>query len=369
VAHIVKVPRKSRDGRAAHAWKVRYLDPDRVERARTFSRRADAESFANSVETDKRRGEYIDPRAGRITVRDWAQEWLGTARHLVPSTQARYASLLRTHILPRFGSRSLASVRQVDVRRFVSELTDSGSSASTVRQVRHLLGMIFKAAVENGALARSPVVGVKVPRDRRREMQVFSADQVAAVAESVPERYRALVYLLAYGGLRWGEAAALRRSRCNLLRSRVDVVEAVSEVAGELYFGATKTYQVRSVAIPGFLRDMLAEHMATYTADAPDALVFTAPKGGPLRISDFRNRVWRPALEAARLPRTVRIHDMRHTCASLLIARGASVKVVQSHLGHSSAVVTLDTYAHLMPDEQERAAAALDDTFRSVTKR
>jgi integrase len=365
MASIHRVERAPRNGRPRRAWQVRYRDPDRVMRARTFDKKVEAERFAASVETDKARGEYVDPRAGRVTVTQWAEDWIATTSHLKPKTREGYESLLRRHILPRFGTKALSALRPVDVRKFISDLSDQGLSPSRLRQVRHLIGMLFKAAVENGSLGRSPVVGIKVPRDGRREMRPLTAEEVKAVAANVPDRYRALVLLLAYGGLRWGEAAALRRHRVNLLRSRIEIVEAVSEVAGVLHYGPTKTYQERSVAIPGFLKDALGEHVAEYVPEH-DGLVFTTENGKPLRISNFRNRAWLPALEAAGLPRSVRIHDLRHSCASLLIKRGAGPKLIQAHLGHSSISVTFDTYGHLFPDAQDLIAADLDAEYRSA---
>jgi integrase len=358
----------SKHGRSIVAYKVRYRDPDRVERSRTFVRKVDAERFAASVETDKSRGQYIDPAAGNVTLAEWSDNWIGTIRHLKPKTMEGYEGILRKHLLPNLGRRTLASVRPLDVRRFVSEMVDGGYSASRVRQARHLLGMLFAAAVENGAIPSSPVVGVKIPREQRREIQVLTPDQVAAAARAVPTRYHALVYLLAYGGLRWGEAASLRRSRINLLRGRIEVAESVAETSRGLHYGPTKTYQTRSVAIPQFLKDMLAQHLAEYTDRSRDALVFTTESGAPLRNNNWRSRVWEPGLVAAGLPR-IRIHDLRHTCATLLIAQGAHAKAIQRHLGHSSIQITFDTYGHLLPDEQDRVAAALNETYEAANSR
>ena len=374
MASIVEVQRKNKGNRRRGTktdgtlvmYKVRYRDPDRKQRSKTFVKKADAEAFANSVESDIDRGQYLDPAAGKVTVAAWAEEWLATTRHLKPKTQEGYEGLLRKHIIPRLGARSLASVRPIDVRKFVSELVDAGYSPSRVRQARHLLGMLFSAAVENGAIASSPVTGVKLPREQKREMQVLTADQVSLIAEAVPHRYRALIYLLAYGGLRWGEAAALRRGRVNILRARIEVSEAVAETSKGLHYGTTKTYQTRSVAIPGFLKDMLAEHIAGYVSKERDALLFTTEAGAPLRNNNWRSRVWDPALKEARLPK-VRIHDLRHTCATLLIAQGAHAKAIQRHLGHSSIQITFDTYGHLLPDEQDRVADALDQTFKNAS--
>ncbi|MGH2659347.1 MAG: tyrosine-type recombinase/integrase, partial [Actinomycetota bacterium] len=203
-------------------------------------------------------------------------------------------------------------------------------------------------------------MSVRLPRARRREIHFLSAAEVTALAEATVSPYDTLIYLLAYGGLRWGEAAALRRSRCHLTRSRIEVSESLAEVAGRLYFGPTKTYRRRTVVLPGFLREMLAAHLARHVERTPEALVFTDSVGGPLRNANFRQRMWQPAVAAACLPEGLRIHDLRHTCAALLIARGAHPKAIQAHLGHSSIQVTLDIYGHLFPDEMDRLAEQLD---------
>jgi integrase len=198
-------------------------------------------------------------------------------------------------------------------------------------------------------------------------MRFLTAQQVHNLAEAIPDPYSTLVYVLGLGGLRWGEMAALRRSRCDLLRSRLNIVESLADVNGKLYFGPTKTYGSRSIALPPFLRDRLAEHLHGETAGGrtPDALVFTAPDGSPLRNSAFHKRFWTPAVRAAGLE-ALRPHDLRHTAAALLIAQGAHPKAIQSHLGHSSITVTLDRYGHLFPDDQNRLADGLEKTYRDA---
>ena len=185
---------------------------------------------------------------------------------------------------------------------------------------------------------------------------VGQVEDLAAAAGA----WSTLIYLLAYGGPRWGEAVALRRSRCDLLRSRLHITESASEAGGRLVFGPTKTYDDRTIIVPGFLRSLLAEHLATQTGPEESALVFTAPEGGPLRHANFYKRVWRPAKQAAGVPDGLRIHDLRHTCAALLIAHGASPKAIQAHLGHSSIQVTFDRYGHLFPEDLEDLAARLE---------
>ena len=357
MAHIRRHPK------AQDRWQVRYVNPSGQERAKNFARRSDAENFLVTVEADKLRGEWVDPRLSRITFEEWVERWWGATSHLKPYTREGYESLLRVHVPPRFAKASLGRIQPVDVREWIADLDRSGLSASRIRQAYFLLGQILRAAVESVYLSKSPCVGVRLPRMQIPEMRFLSTEEVETVAGAIAKPYGILVYTLAYGGLRWGEAAALRRGRCELLRSRLHVAEALSETSEGLVFGPTKTYQRRTVVVPAFLRDLLAAHLATASDREDDALVFTSPGGEPLRRGNFNRRVWRPALVASGVEH-LRIHDLRHTCAALLIAEGAHPKVVQAHLGHSSIQVTMDRYGHLFPSQAEELAERLDATRR-----
>lgn len=352
--------------RDKNRWRARYIGLDGKERSKTFARKIDAERFLTTVETSKLRGEWVDPQLGKTTFGEWSKRWLGTTATLKPKTRVGYESLLRTVILPTFDQSRLSQIQPVDVQEWVARLTSRGLSASRTRQAYHLFGSIMRAAVESGYVTRSPCIGVRLPRMPQREMLFLSAEDVERLAGEIIEPYDVLVFVLAYGGLRWGEAAALRRKSCELLRSRVDVRESLSDISGRLYFGPTKTYAARSVVIPSFLRTLLAQHLADHVASDPDALVFTAPNGGPLRNSTWHDRFWTRAVSAAELPAGLRIHDLRHTCAALLISRGAHVKAVQRHLGHSSATVTLNTYVHLFPDDMERIVDGLEASYNKA---
>ena len=228
------------------------------------------------------------------------------------------------------------------------------------------MSQVMEHAFDSGALRANPVRGVKVSGNSDREMLFLNAVQVTRLAdeaEGVKKGSGALVLLLAFSGLRWGEAAALRRGRCGLLRSQIRVREAVSEVKGKIHFGETKTGKSRTVVVPGFLRDRLAAHLATQKTDDPEAFVFADSKGGPLRNSNWRIRVWKPACEASGMPEGLRIHDLRHTAASLAVSAGANVKAVQRMLGHSTASQTLDRYSHLFTEDLEALADRLDEVF------
>lgn len=224
--------------------------------------------------------------------------------------------------------------------------------------------MILNAAVDNGYIARNPVPREKLGgREPRRDQRPLTFEQVHAVANAVPDRYRALIYVLAYGGLRWGEAAALRRGRCNLLRNRLEVKESVSEVKGGTVYGVPKTHQTRTVVIPEPVKEILAEHLAAFVPRKSDALVFTTKAGGHVWIGNFRRDVWWPALEEAGVSSDTSIKDLRHTCASLMHAADRSAKEVKEQLGHSTIAMTLDTYTHLFDEGRDEAAEAMAQAF------
>ncbi|CAN5808031.1 site-specific integrase [soil metagenome] len=354
MAHI-----QHRSGRR-RPWQVRYRDPAGHERARSFLKKVDANRFAVTVESDILRGEWTDPRLSKTTVAEWSERWYRTKSGLKPKTLASYDSNLRVHVLPVFGDYELRHVDRMTVEEWVADLQASGLGPSAVRQARQVLNSMMKLAVEAGYLLVNPVTGVTAPRQDDREMLFLSAEEVERLAAAIQPPYATLVYLLAYGGLRWGEAVALRRKRCHLLRSRVEVAESLAEARGRLDFGTTKTHQRRMVVIPGFLRELLAAHLAARVGDDQEALVFTSREGQPLRNSNFRRRVWHRATAEAGLAEGLRIHDLRHTCASLLIAQGAHPKAIQVHLGHSSISVTMDRYGHLFPSDMDALAADLD---------
>ncbi len=210
----------------------------------------------------------------------------------------------------------------------------------------------------DGRLARNPADGITAPKLERRQVQVLTAAEVARLADAIDPRYRTLVNFLAFTGLRPSEALALKVGQVNLLHHTVRVVEAMVELDGHLVTGPTKTYAQRTVVMPRFLAAELGHELA---GRAPTDHVFTAPRGGPIRMSKFGKTIWRPAVRAAGLPATVTPYTLRHTCASLLLAQGASVVEVAAQLGHASPTITLSVYAHLLPGRLDALADRLDE--------
>lgn len=343
-------------------WRARNRAPDGRERSQSFRRRADAERFLAQTETDKVRGAWVDPARSEVLLGEWADRWLATTTTLKPKTVAGYRSLLRSRIMPAFADAPIGAIHPMDIREWLSRMQADGLSPSRCRQAVHLLGAILQTAVEDGRLVASPCSLVKLPPLPQVEMANLQPEQLRDLLAVVAPDYHLLIELLAISGLRFGEAIALRRHRCDLPRSRLIVAESLADVSGTLHFGSPKTHQRRAVTIPRFLATSLAEHLDTL---GDDALVFRGPRGGPIRYQNFTRRVWKPALMASRLP-DVGIHALRHTCVALLIAQGAHPKAIQSHLGHRSITTTLDRYGHLFEDEHDKLAECIDRAYADL---
>lgn len=345
---------------ASGRYRARYRDASRRERSRTFDRKVDADRFLIGVEADLLRGEWVDPRDSAVTVADWCATWLATKADLRPTSLARVQATLEHQVVPRFGDLPLRAVTNADVRAWIAQMTAAGRSPSTVRKAYNALHAALLAAVADRRLPYDPAAGVPLPPEQHGEQRFLTAAEVTELADAIAPRYRALVLVAAYGGLRFGELAGLRRRRVDVLRCRVEVAETLVDLKGRLSFGPPKTRNGRrTVPLPrGVGRDLDA-HMARHTATGADALVFTSAPGQPLRRSGFRRDWWQPATRAAGLD-ALRVHDLRHTFVSLWVDAGANVKEVSVRAGHSSVAFTLDRYGHLYEDRGDDLADRLD---------
>ncbi len=359
MASISKRP----DGR----WRARYRDPDGKEHAKHFQRKVDGERWLVEQQSKIARGEYVDPNAGRQTLGSYAEQWVAAQVHR-PSTAAVIEVDLRRHILPTFGHRQLASVHPSEVQAWVRGRSEVLAPA-TVERAYRCLASIFKSAVRDRLIARSPCQDIRLPKVSPKQVVPLSTEQLARLLSEIPDRYRAPVVLAAGTGLRQGEAFGVTLDEIDWLRRSLSVRHQLSQVgSAPPTLAPPKTAAShRTVPLPDVVLDALAEHVREYPP-GPDGLLFTGPNGAPLRRNRFGDSVWRPARERAGLPH-VNFHDLRHTYASLLIRHGESVKVVQARLGHASASETLDTYSHLWPDSEDRTRLAVDTALGRLTQR
>jgi integrase len=358
-----------RHDRQTPTWSCRWHGADGTRPRKDFS---DPDAFAAfvaafnhlaEVDRSKDAGTYTNPAEGRQPIGAYFREWVAQA-DIKPSTRHSYVGHWERHVGPTLDARKISTISRPDVRALVADLGAAGVGPRSIQVAHGVLRRVLAEAVRDGILTANPAVGVAVPRRSRREMHPLSASEVHRLAEAVPGRDRALVYTLAYAGLRGGEASFLRVRHVDLLHGRLHIAGSATEVAGHRIEGTTKTGAERQVALPRFLRDELARHLQVYSDPTdPDAYVFARSGGQPLRVSTWRPRTFTTAQKAAGISPLRRVHDLRHTAAALAIEAGAHPKMLQDMLGHRQITITLDVYGHLFPSMHEQLAARLDEAF------
>jgi len=345
-------------------YRARYRGPDGRERARHFALKRDAERWVVTNESARAKGDWIDPDRGRLTVSEWAPVWLATKATLKAKSRLDYESVLRTQVVPRWGAVPLNRITHADVVAWVAELSRRLGPSRT-RKALDVLSQCLRMAIRDGRLARDPTLGVKRPRPRRGRQRFLTHAEVDKLAAECPPPFDLFVLLVAYTGVRFGEAAGLRVGDLDLHRGRLRVETSVVEVLGQLEETTPKSHRTRTVPVPRFLREQLA---ALAAGRDPAHRLFTTKNGRQLRNSNFRHQVFDPAVRRAGLaPLTP--HDLRDTAASLAVASGATVKAIQRMLGHASAAMTLDVYAGLFDDELDDVADRMSEAAEAARQR
>ncbi|WP_134661658.1 MULTISPECIES: site-specific integrase [unclassified Amycolatopsis] len=357
-------------------WMVMYYDRANKLRSEVAPNKTAAEDRRDKIAESLAGGTYVDPNLSKVAVGEMAEKWLASRHDLKPSTWWKYRGLLDNHVIPRWGETPLNAVLGEDIAVWVAELVKStkdkgsGLGPSQARHAYRVLAMVLEWCVPT-RIPRNPARGVKPPIPLEAEHVYLSYDQVeklAAAAGELRTKYdkptacaavnRAFILLLAYTGMRWGEAAALRVGRVDLDKRRIRIAVTFTEVGGVQHEVLPKTGKKRTVSIPASLVPLL-KPLKEDRADTE--LLFTTKRGDSLRSHNWRTREFNAAVHAAGLEVDgLTPHKLRHTAASLAIAAGADVKVVQQMLGHADASMTLNIYGHLWPDRLDEVADALD---------
>jgi integrase len=273
------------------------------------------------------------------------------------------------HLQPTLGNVAIGEIRETHVRRWRKRLIDSGAKAATVAKAYRLLKAIMATAVDDGLIRRNPCRIRGASLDKSPERPVLTVPQVFALADAISQRYRALILLAVFGSLRWGELAALRGTDIDMDARTVKVQRTLTELAGGGYtFGPPKSLAGRRiVAIPDLILTDLTWHLGRFVAVADDALVFTSPTGKPLHHSNFRRRVWLPAIKAADLP-GIHFHDLRHAGNTFAADAGANLRELMERMGHSSTRAAL-IYLHATSDRQHVVADTVSAMARTALGR
>ncbi len=255
-------------------WQARYHDATgrRHCAPQTFAAKADAARYLATVEADMLRGVWTDPSLGMATFAEWVQQWQATATQLRPSTVATYDYLLRRFLMPAFAEVPLGRLDVLAVRGWLASLHRDGEvTPTTIAKAYRLLRRILAVAVEAGYLPRNPCTVKGAGVERTREMRHVSVPELLRLAGLVPDRYRTMVLLAGFGGLRWGELVGLRRRHVELADATVTVAGQVTEVGGRFIAGPPKTSAgLRTVPLPVVGMTALVEHLDRHAQPGPD---------------------------------------------------------------------------------------------------
>jgi integrase len=333
-------------------WRARYRDAAGKEHAKHFSRKVDAQDWLDQVTASVVTGTYVSPKTARTTVAGWCATWLAGYATRRPSTVKSAAGHI-AHIKAEFGSMPLAAVRPSNVKSWTARLRGEGMSASYVYALHRRLSQIFADAVHDGIVPRSPCSRRTSPGAARQRAYVATTEQVWALHDAMPAHMRAAVLLGAFAGLRTGEVCGLRPGDVDFMRGIIH--PRVQYPAEELKTEMSRT----AIPVPRSLALQLAAHVQRYPGD-----VLLTGQRGQLGPKAVEVAVRGARVKVAGLPAGFRFHDLRHYFASLLIASGADVKVVQARLRHASAKTTLDCYGHLWPDKDESTREAVDKVLQ-----
>jgi integrase len=372
-------------------WQVRWRDDQGRQRKQSFARKSDAGGFDKTIQAHLLAGTYVDPAAGDVTFRTYAEQWRSTRMH-DPVTANRIEAMFRNHVYAAEGTpgqtaRSGPAIGDVPMRALAKQVTllqawikGLALHPNTVRQLIGDVAQVFTAAVDDGIIARNPIAARSVmkPSAVKTAAVPWTAGEVEAVAGQLLPRYAAMPYLGAATGMRQGELFAAALEDIDWLRKTIRVEVQLKHVGGHYYFAPVKNRKGRDVPIADPVIPVLSEHVrrhrpvkTTLPFGKPGGppmtrtLIFVKASRAPLEKNTF-NDGWRRAWRKAGLPderaRWNGCHVLRHTAASAWLSAGLNIARVAAYLGDTVEVV-LASYAHFMPDDDDQARQVMNTFF------
>ena len=353
------------DRRPTGSWRARYRAPDGQRHSQTFERKADAEAWLASQQTDQKRGAWVDPRAGRLTFEAYATAWLDNRPRLSPRTREDYGDILAVHLVPKFGRMELSQVSPSAVRHWFEGLADQYPARAA--KAYRLLRAILNTAVADERIVRSPcrVDGAGVERSPERPTATLA--EVDALVAAMPERLRLVVLLATWTQLRRGEILGLRRKDIDFIHRTLSVAKTRQRLgSGTEVVGPPKSSAgVRTIAIPPHLVPAVKEHIDRYVGAGSEALVFTGERTGESLHPSSLNKAWTRARKVSGTGH-LHFHDLRHTGNTWAAATGASTKELMARMGHASPAAAL-RYQHATEERDHVLAQALSGLTEQAT--
>jgi integrase len=364
-------PRKNKEGKVI-GYRGSYFAPDGKRRYVSAKTKGDAERALRQVMTDAERGLLFE--AGTVTVEEYMSRWLtDSVQDTVRSTTfERYEQITRKHIVPEVGRVKLKALTPAHVRGLYRKKLKAGLSPRTVQYVHVTLHKALKQAVRDGLVRRNATEAVKPPQVRREEIRPLTPEQVKTLFEAAKgDRLEALYVLAVTTGLRQRELFGLKWDDVDMEAGTLQVRRTLTTAKGGPVLSAPKTKSSRRTvklsptaleALRSHLEHQLEEIYRVGSLWRENDLIFASEVGEPLGRQYVTRRCFKPLLVRAGLQQ-IRFHDLRHTCATLLLSKNVNPKVVSEMLGHATIAITLDTYSHVLPTMQESAAAAMEDAL------
>lgn len=344
-------------------WRARYRDEAGKEHSRHFDRKIDAQKWLTDISAAIVTGNYVDPKAGRITLESFYAEW--STRQVWASTTVKAMDLAMRSAT--FSSVEIGKLRRSHVEAWVKAMVNNDLAPGTIRTRVNNVRSVLRAAKRDRLIASDPSEGITLPRLRKVEhaMRIPTPEQVGALMEAADVWFRPFIGLAAFAGLRLGEAAAIQVGDIEFLNRRLCVRRQVQRAdAGKVEISLPKYGSERAVALPRQLALELARHIEEVGVLGDDGWLFVGTGAQP----PHQNTVsywWRKTCLAAGVE-GVRLHDLRHFYASGLIAAGCDVVTVQHALGHAKATTTLQTYSHLWPTAEDLTRTAAESMMQTA---
>lgn len=366
-----------REGGVRHFVRVRDPEPAPGSKgwtSATFATLPEAEQFVRDIEQRGVKWALAEYRRAHLgdngpKLDAWAETHFQTLTNTTPATVAKYRLIYKRHWSPQLGHMPIGSITRTHLAVALNQV---GGADQTRKNRWSVLTHIFKSAVANGTISKSPHVGIKLGRRTEHETtehRYLTIDEFSAILNAAPRHYIPLLLTLGGTGIRWGEAAALQVGDINLDAKTVRVVKTVRAdptAPGGKTIGPVKTKKGRrTVTLPGHVVEALRPLVE---GRKTSERLFTGPNGGKVEHSNFYRDAWqKQALPKSGIAKPwPRVHDLRHSHVAWLIAQGVPLPVIQARLGHEKITTTIDTYGHLLPDLQRAAADAADRVLSGI---
>ena len=366
-------PRKNEAGKIT-SYRGAYVGPDGKRRYVSGKTKEDARRSLRKARGDAERGLVFD--ADNLKVGEYLDRWLSdsVSDTVKATTFERYEQITRLHLKPALGRVKLKALTPAHVRGLYREKLEAGSSARTVRYIHTTLHKALKQAVMDGLIPRNATEAVKPPQPTREEIHPLTPEQaklLLQVAHEPGDRLEALYVLAIHTGLRQGELLGLKWDDVDLDDGSLQVRRTLAITKNGFVFTSPKTSgSRRSVKLTQRATEALRSHLERQLREidrvgslwSENDLIFASETGEPLDRRAVTKLKFKPLLKRAGLPE-IRFHDLRHTCATLLLTRNVNPKIVSEMLGHSTIAITLDTYSHVLPNMRDQAAAAMEEAL------